>query len=217
MSDEADNQTFDPHLGKRHRLEIVATVLLTLGSLVTSWSGYQASLWSRHQATDYARANTLRMESARESTFAGQLASVDAAMLMAWVNARKAGDHELEQFYSTRFRPEFHRAFEAWLATQPMTDPKAPSSPFVMPSYQPEHSKRALELDTRAVALFDAGHLAGHNANTYVLGTVLIATALFCCGIAQLLRALTARVVVLGLATLLLMFALSLMVVIPRA
>ena len=94
---------------RRRTTEFAATILLAFASVVTSWSGYQASLWSGIQATDYNQANALRVESARESTEAGQLAGLDIALFMAWVNAAGSGNDRLEQFYNKRFRPEFRR------------------------------------------------------------------------------------------------------------
>src|SRR5262245_32590396 len=90
---------------RRRRTEFAATILLALASVVTSWSGYEASLWSGIQATDYNEANALRVESARESTKAGQLTGLDVALFMAWVEASGSGNERLQQFYRKRFRP----------------------------------------------------------------------------------------------------------------
>ena len=73
--------------------EFAATILLAFASVVTSWSGYQASLWSGIQATNYNRANALRVESTRESTMAGLVTGLDIALFMAWFNARSTGNY----------------------------------------------------------------------------------------------------------------------------
>jgi hypothetical protein len=202
---------------RRRATEFAATILLALTSVVTSWSGYQASLWSGIQATDYNQANALHVESTREATVAGQLAGLDVALFMAWVNARASGNDRLEQFYTKRFRPQFRQAFDEWLATQPLTNPQAPASPFTLPGYHSDHEQHARELENQAKSLFEAGHRANHYADTYVLGTVLLATVLFFCGILPQFGDFRARVFLLGIAVLLLLFGLSKILVLPRA
>jgi hypothetical protein len=202
---------------QRRATEFAATILLAFASVLTSWSGYQASLWSGIQATDYNQANALRVESTRESTEAGQFAGLDVALFMAWANATASGNDRLEQFYRQRFRPEFRQVFEAWLATKPLTNPQAPTTPFALAGYRSEHGQHARELENQAKALFEAGHRANHYADTYVLGTVLLATVLFFCGIVQQFLEFRTRVLLLGIAVLLLTFGLSKILVLPRA
>jgi hypothetical protein len=202
---------------QRRQTEFSATILLAFASVVTSWSGYQASLWSGIQATNYNQANALRVESTRESTVGGQFAGLDVALFMAWANAKGTGNDYLQQFYTQRFRPEFRQVFDAWLATNPLTDPRAPATPFALPGYRSEHGERARELESQAQALFEAGHRANHYADTYVLGTVVLATAMFFCGIVQQFRDFHTRVFLLAMAILLLLFGLSKVLVLPRA
>jgi hypothetical protein len=189
--------------------------MLAFASVVTSWSGYQASLWSGIQATNYNQANALRVESTRESTMAGQLTGLDVALFMAWVNATTSGNDRQAQFYSKRFRPEFRQAFDAWLATEPLTNPQAPATPFI--NYQSERAQLARKLEDQSKALFSAGHEANHNADSYVLGTVVFAVVLFFCGIVPQFSDIRLRVVLLGMGVLLLLFGLSRILVLPRA
>lgn len=202
---------------RRHSTEFASTIMLAFASVVTSWSGYQASLWSGIQATNYNQANALRVESTRESTEAGQFAGVDLALFMAWVNAKASGNDRLTEFYRQRFRPEFRKVFDAWLATEPMTNPQAAATPFALPGYRSEHGQHARELENQAKALFEAGHQANHYADNYVLGTVVLATVLFFCGIIPQFSDFRLRVALLGIAILLLMFGLSKVLVLPRA
>src|SRR5215467_8689450 len=146
MGDESKERVPDATRGpekRRHSTEFTATVLLALTSVVTSWSGYQASLWSGIQATNYNQANALRVESARESTQAGQQVGLDIALFMAWVNAKASSNERLSEFYSQRFRPEFRQFFDAWLGTQPLSNPQAPGTPFDLPGYHTERGRHA--------------------------------------------------------------------------
>jgi hypothetical protein len=116
MRDESDERA--PEITRRHErrrrtTEFAATVLLAFTSVVTSWSGYQASLWSGIQSANYNQANALRVESAREFTQAGQQIGLDVALFMAWVNAKASSNDRLAEFYGQRFRPEFRPVFDS--------------------------------------------------------------------------------------------------------
>ncbi len=117
-------------------VEIVATVLLALAAVATAWSSYQANRWNGEQAKAAARVNALRIEGARAQGLAQAQTQVDIAMFFQWVNATETDDPELADFYQDRFRPEFQPAFDAWLATDPLTNPDAPPTPFAMDEYQ---------------------------------------------------------------------------------
>ena len=161
MDVRSENQAADARQQeerRRRNTEFAATILLAFTSVMTSWSGYQASLWSGIQATNYDQANALRVESARESTAAGQLIGLDVALFMAWANAAGSNNDRMEQFYSKRFRPEFRRAFDGWLATEPLTNPQAPATPF--DNYRTERAQHARELEDKSKELFTAGHEA---------------------------------------------------------
>ena len=202
---------------QRHSTEFAATILLAFASVVTSWSGYQASVWSGIQATNYNQANALRTESTREATQAGQYVGLDLALFMAWVNAKGSADDRLAAFYSDRFRPEFRPVFEAWLAAKPLVNPQAPSTPFALPGYRSEHDQRAREFENQSRVLFEAGHRANHIADAYVLATVVLATVLFFSGIVPQFQFIRLRVGLLCIAGLLLVFGLSKVLVLPMA
>ncbi len=117
-------------------VEIVATVLLALAAVATAWSSYQANRWNGEQAKAAARVNALRIEGARAQGLAQAQTQVDIAMFFQWVNATETDDPDLAGFYQDRFRPEFQPAFDAWLASDPLTNPDAPPTPFAMDEYQ---------------------------------------------------------------------------------
>jgi hypothetical protein len=82
-----------------------------------------------------------------------------------------------------RFRPEFEIAFEAWQATRPATNPKAPPGPTYMPQYKQPDAALAAELDQKADELYREGQHDASTADDYVRITVYLATVLFLVGI----------------------------------
>src|SRR4029079_15876258 len=131
---------------RRDWQEGVATVLLVVAALATSWSSYQATRWNGEQAAAAGRTSAIRIEAARGQGLAQAQTQVDVATFIAWVDADRSGNRTLADFYLGRFRHEFRPAYDAWMATAPFTNPKAPPSPFAMDTYRVESREEAERL-----------------------------------------------------------------------
>jgi hypothetical protein len=180
-------------------LEIGSAVLLSVATLATAWSGYQASRWNGEASKATARANASRVESTRASGLANRNAQVDIALFTQWVDAYARQETMLADFYRKRFRAEFKPAFEAWVATRPLRNPQAPLSPFAMPQYVLAAETEADALETAAGA--SAAEARGNiqRAQNYVLAVTLFAASLFFAGISTKLTRPGPRAAVLGL------------------
>src|ERR1700710_3216966 len=69
-------------------LELGAVLLLSLTTLATAWSGYQAARWSGEQSQLYARASATRIKAQQQSTAAGQLRIDDLLYFNGWLHAK---------------------------------------------------------------------------------------------------------------------------------
>jgi hypothetical protein len=184
---------------RQNRLELLATLLLAVAVVATAWSTYQGARWRGEQAAETGKATAARIESSEAATRAGQLTQIDIATFTQWVDATVAGDAELAGFYQLRFREEFQPAFDAWQATQPLTNPDAPLTPFALREYRLADADRATRLNRAAGARSDAASAANHHADQYLLAVVLFATALFFAGISGKVRGQLSRELLLGL------------------
>ena len=167
---------------RRDWQEGVATVLLVVAAVATSWSSYQATRWNGEQAAAAGRTNAIRIEASRADSLAEAQTEIDVATFIAWAEADVTGDRELATFVMDRFRDEFRRAFDAWTATAPLTNPDAPPTPFAMDEYQLVSQQQADELDARAEASAAEVRAYIQRASNYVLTVVLYAVALFFAG-----------------------------------
>ena len=167
---------------RRDRHELVATILLVVAAVATSWSSYQAARWHGEQATAAGRTSAIRVDAAREAGRANSLTQVDVATFIAWADADRGGDRRLADFYVERFRPEFAAAFEAWLKADPFTSATAPTTPFASPEYQLAARKEADQLDEDAEQSAAEVGRDIQIASNYVLTVVLYAVALFFAG-----------------------------------
>ena len=180
------------------RTEIVATVLLSLAAVATAWSGYQATRWNGEQTKASSRTNAIRIDAARAQGLAEAQKQVDVATFIQWIDAYAQEETELTEFYETRFRAEFKPAFAAWLVTEPLTNPDAPPTPFVMPQYELAAETEAEQLDADAEVSAAQVRQNIQRASNYVLGVVLFSVALFFAGMSTKLGALRLRRFALG-------------------
>src|SRR5215831_1601289 len=185
--------------------QIVTAIMLGVVALATAWSGYQATRWAGEQSTLYAQASALRVESTRASTLAGQYKLYDSIMVNNWLNAYTQGNLKLATIFQRRFRPELQVAFEAWMATNPFTNPNAQPGPLFMPQYKVSQDALANKLDAEAAATFDKGQAAKEQGDAYVLNTVFLATVLFLTAIAENFTWNRIRAVILAIALVMLL------------
>ncbi len=183
----------------RNRVELAATVLLAVATIATAWSGYQSTRWNGEQAKAGARANALRIESAKAAGLANSQTEVDVATFTQWVNAYAQNQTELADFYFRRFREEFRPAVNAWVATTPLKNPDAPLTPFAMPQYELEARAEADRLEAEAEVYAGQARENIQRASNYVLGVVLFASALFFAGMSTKLTSPKLRVVMLSI------------------
>jgi hypothetical protein len=185
--------------GRRDTLELVATVLLAVATVATAWSGYQSTRWNGEQAKAGARANALRIASAKAAGLANSETEIDVATFTQWVNAYAQRQTELADFYFKRFRKEFRPAVAAWVATRPLKNPKAPLTPFAMPQYKLEARAESDRLEAQAEVFSAQVRRDIQRSSNYVLGVVLFASALFFAGMSTKLTSPRLRVVMLAI------------------
>lgn len=188
--------------------EVIVTFALALATVATAWSGYQAARWGGEQSSSYSQAGAMRTESVRASNQAGQLIQIDVGLFTNWINAFAAEDTRLTNFYEQRFREEFKPAFEAWLATEPVINPDAPSSPFDMSEYKVSFAEESALLENQAAEKFAQGEQANQISDNYILNTVFLASVLFLGGITSRFKAMSARWVIITVSLAILIFGL---------
>jgi len=172
----------------RNWQELLVTVLLVVAALCTSWSSYQATRWNGEQAAAAGRTNALRISAATVDGLARAQTQIDVATFIAWADADQQGEDELADFYVQRFRSEFQAAFDAWLATHPVSDPAAPPTPFAMDDYHVASAQKAAQLDAQAEESAAEVRLFILRSSNYVLTVVLYAVVLFFAGMSTRLK-----------------------------
>lgn len=176
----------DGVLGDRF-LEILAVILLGLATVGTAWCGLQASLWNGDQG-DLANASAAqRIESARLFGLATQTIAYDASTIQSYAGAVLDGDERAQEFYRTvLMRPQLLPFLDKWQAQiqsggQP---PNLVTDPEYLASLQGDYKA----VDAQAEDLIAQADAAGRTGDSYILTTVLLATALFFAGVTSSFR-----------------------------
>jgi hypothetical protein len=185
--------------GHERRIEIVATVLLSVAAVATAWSGYQATRWNGEQAKASGLTNAIRVEAARAQGLSEAQTQVDIATFLQWVDAYALQRTELADFYFKRFRKEFRPAITAWLATRPLKNPNAPLTPFAMPQYKLAAAADAQRLDAEAEVSSATVRRNIQRSSNYILGVVLFSVSLFFAGMSTKLSDIRLRTITLAL------------------
>ena len=197
-------------------LEILEVLVLAIAAIATAWSGYQAAKGDGHQSVLYGQSSRARFQADAAATLGGQLLAADAGMFNAWLQARAANDPELQAGFVRRFTPEYRAAFEAWLRTDPFTNPAAPAGPGHMPQYRNPQLEEAERLNAEASAAFDEGTRARETADRYVRVTVLLALVLFLVAVGQRFKVRGVRAGAMAVALGLLAYGLFTAATLPR-
>lgn len=204
-------------LGASDRIELIATIVMALAAIATAWCAFQAGKWSGIMSIDFSAANGARVESTRADGVANTQLAIDVDVFTSWLDAVAAEIDEgttppvarggyvpregtLSAFYYERMRDEFKPGLEAWLATEPLTNPDAPASPFTMEEYQLAAAEEADDLLVRAEELRQEALEANQNGDNYVLTTVGFALVIFFAGVSSKLAERRNRWIAIGLA-----------------
>ena len=173
--------------------------MLALVALLAAYTGFASAKWNTESSVRLAQASAARTEANRAALNAQNLRNFDSTTFNTWFSAYVAGDSTAEAVAVRRFRPQFKVAFDAWLATDPFTNAKAPPGPTYMPQYKQPQLAASAALDTKATQEYTLGVQAGSNADNYIRDTIYLATILFLIGISGHFRFIRIRVALISL------------------
>ena len=198
-------------------LEIAEALVLAVVAISTAWSGYQAALWTGHQAELYGQANKLWVQADAAATYANQERFYDASTVVEWVKAEALGDKRLADLFERRLLPEVRPAFDTWKKTDPVNNPQALPSPLLMPEYRSSGTEQAAKLNAQAAEVFEQGTRDRQFSDEYVRATVTLATVLLLMAISQRFKTRGVRLGLLVIAALLLCLPVYHILTLPRA
>ncbi len=179
-------------------IELAATILLSLATIVAAWSAYQSARWSGIQSVNFSAAAAKRVEASQfNSAFTAQV-QLDMLSWLTYVEQRQAGSEDGAEFIRERMRKEFAPALDAWLASAPEGEVPA-GTPFELPEYTLKSKETVDRLNAEADQLRAQAVEANQIGDNYVLVAVIMATVLFFAGVGTKLWGRAARLIMLGM------------------
>ena len=169
----------------RHNAEIASVLFLSIATILTAWSAYQATRWSAIQSKAYQEVSIARIDASREFTMAAQNFALDSIVFTKWVEATSTGNEELASSLRGYVMTDaFIPVFDAWVAGDPFDPAGELRNPMANTGYRDRLLASTLRLETRAESRFDDAIVAYDKIDRYVLVTVICAVVLFFAGIA---------------------------------
>lgn len=183
---------------RRDWWDFAATVILSLATVASAWSGYQAARWSGEKVKANRAATVARFEASNQYEIANQQRTVDVMIFSTWLEATIDGQDRLANATEERFRADFVPAFEEWMALGHPGE-LAPGSPFEMTSYLLPATVEAQRLTDLAEAESLEADEHNQTSDNFVLTAVLYASVLFFAGIANKISNPTSSHIAVGL------------------
>jgi hypothetical protein len=198
----------------RTALEMLAVLLLGVGSVATAWCGIQTSRWNGEEARESRDAGITRIDASQSFSLGTQKFAYDANMATQYASAIADGNEELREFLRDNLmRPEFLPVLDRWEAAIRAGDQSV--SLFT----DEEYLDSLFAESTATAAASDAGlersNEASDTADDYLLMTLLTATALFFAGVTTSFASRPARLALLAIAATILTFTAARLIDLP--
>ncbi len=202
---------------RKSRVELLCAIILSLATTSSAWCAYQSKLWSGVQGARGGIAGGAAAQASQSRLKAMQIRSMEEALIIKIFEAHRDKNLDIADFYSARLPPQTQVALRAWWKTKPLTNPKAPATPFAMDEYDQPELIEAAEHDKVAAEASAAGARAGRNSDTYVLLTVMFASVLFFGGIGGTFSSRRLRRAMMYIALVLFLLTFSVLCMMPVA
>ena len=197
------------------RIAIIEAVLLAMVAVLAAWSGYSSAKWSTDSRLKLSQASTARTEASSDQLAAMSQRNFDSSTFTAWFVAYVGGNAQKEAVAERRFTPNFRAAFDAWMATNPDTNPNAPPGPTYMPEYKQPQAVAATALNHKADQLYAEGSTDGSRSDDYVRITVYFASVLFLVAISGHFRIRSVRIGLISVGVVILVFSVIQLAMLP--
>ena len=202
---EHREHTAHEHSSRDRWVSIAEAILLSIVALMAAWSGYSAAKWGTESSLSLAKASSTRTKGDLATIQATQIRTLDSVSFNTAFAAYITHDPKLFALAIKRLRPGYKPAFNAWLASHPLKNPKASPDPSYLPQYRIPQEAQASVLNRKAEDFFAEGQASAATADKYVRLTVFLAAVLFLVGISSHFPVRVARYGLLALALLMLL------------
>ena len=137
LAEHAEHVEAEREERRNKSISVFEAALLALVAVLAAYSGWAAAKWSTESSLLLATASADRAQANAANLDALNSLNYDLTTFNDWFSAYVVGNRLAMADAKKRFSPNFRRAFEAWQATNPETNPAAPAGPTYMPAVPP--------------------------------------------------------------------------------
>ena len=196
--------------------ELVAVVLISVTTILTAWTAFQASKWGGEMSINFSQASAARIDAARYESNANRQASVQVALFTQWLNAETSSNTDLADFLLDSFPEPLATATSDWLDERTADDQAAPQTPFDMPTYVLTDARRAADEQASAEQKSAQALTSNRNSDNYTVLTILFATVLFFAAVSNRVKKPLSSWTLIGVAVIVFMGSVTVLAALPK-
>jgi hypothetical protein len=166
---------------KRHRIDLLATILLSLAAVLSAISAYQASRWYSEMNVSLAESSTLRSADAIDDRNVNRQMLADMMLFVEWADAFRKTDTTLMTAIQDRFSEPLKKAFPAWLRLEKKgaANLLPQGTSFDLKEYAPALQQESNQLIIQSENKFATARNSAEVGDSYIFSLVIFSLALF--------------------------------------
>lgn len=196
--------------------ELVAVVLISVTTILTAWTAFQASKWGGEMSINFSQASAARIDAARYESNANRQASVQVALFTQWLNAETSSNTDLADFLRDSFPEPLATATSDWVDERATDAQAAPQTPFDMPTYVQTDALRAADEQASAEQKSAQALTSNRNSDNYTVLTILFATVLFFAAVSNRVKKPLSSWTLIGVAVVVFMGSVTVLAALPK-
>lgn len=196
--------------------ELVAVILMSVTTVLTAWTAFQASKWSGDMSISFNQASAARVDAGRYEGEANRQSTIQVSLYISWVQAQSSGDRKLADYMRANFPEPLASAMHTWLELEPLTNLSAPKTPFEMPEYVQLSRGKAVEAVSLAQIKTEKALESNKHSDNYTVLTILFATVLFFGAVSGRVRRTLSGWILIGTAAVIFIGASSILITFPK-
>ena len=166
---------------KKHRVDLLATVLLSLAAVLSAISAYQASRWYSQMNVSLGESSTLRAAAAKDDRDANRQILADMMIFLEWTDAFRKKDTTLMTALQDRFSDPLKKAFPAWIRLEKKgaANLLPVGTPLELQEYSLGLQKESTKLVEQSESRFMTAKKAARIGDSYIFLLVIFSLSLF--------------------------------------
>jgi hypothetical protein len=166
---------------KKRRVDLLATILLSLAAVLSALSAYQASRWYSEMNLDFSESSTMRAVAARDDRLMNRQMLADMMLFLKWADNFQLRDTTMMTAIQDRFSPSLKKAFPAWLKIEAKgaAGLLPQGTPFDLPEYVLNLQDESTTILNKSDEKFNAAKLSAQEGDDFIFSLVIFSLALF--------------------------------------